>query len=1434
MNHHIFPQRTSMTSFIGLLMAFFYLSFVVQHSRAATCVPPPNGLVGWWAGEGNANDSSSHGNVGNILTGITFTPGEDGQAFQFDGSTGAVIVPASPSLAVQNFTIEAWINPSDVSIPRPILEYNDPNQYTYVSFWYSINPGGAGVPGALYGIVRDAIPQNYMDFGSAGNLLVPNQWSHVAFTFDTVALTANLYLNGVNVASTTFPAPLHPTTTLSANIGLRPEGCLDLWGGRRHMGGIDEVSVYNRALSASEIQAIYNAGSAGKCTTPSAPVIYLQPTNQTIIASQTVTMTVGAYGTAPLGYQWSFGGSPIGAATNSSLVLTNVQQTQAGSYTVQVTNIVGSTNSLAAILTVNPPPPCDPPPAGLVSWWKGDGDATDPASGNNGVLVNGVTFAPGQVGQAFAFNGSSYVQVPNNPSLNLTNELTLELWYKDTGSSGPWYGLIAKRAPSPQGASFGMSASPTGYGLTVYLQDPNYPSYQTSTYTPAPTPGVFHHVAATYAQATSEQVEVKTYIDGQLVKIAALSGNLARCLNSAPVTIGASTPSQEFLTGLIDEPTIYARALSATEIQAIYNAGVSGKCPTVFAPTILAQPADQTVMVSQTASFSVLAGGTPPLAYQWSVGTTSIPGATSSSLTLANVQSSQAGNYSVVVTNAAGSATSTGAVLTVNPAPPCAGPAPGLVSWWQGEGNALDAFGGNNGTVSNGITYIPGVVGQAFNFDGNTGAIVIPPSPNLAVQSLTIEAWIKPTDVSTARPIVEYGAAGELTDVSFWYSYVPGALYAIVRDQNPNNYMQLSSAGGLLAPNQWSHVAFTLDLVSNVAKLFLNGAPVATNNFQVSLHPHTLTTVNLGLRAVGSADLLAGRRHAGGMDEVSIYARALSPQEISAIYNAGFVGKCNTPVAPSVYSQPSDQTVVIGQTATFNVGVSGTQPLSYQWTLGGTAIPGATFPSLVLTNVQRNQTGTYAVVVTNGVGSVTSSNAALTVNFPPASVLAESSSADASGNVTVPIVLLANGNENALGFSLNFNPALLSYVSANLGSGAVGGTLVVNSNPAPNGQLGIGIILPTGTSLPAGTQDVVDVTFTAAVLTNATVAQLTFGDTPTVRKLSDPQAIDLAANFVGGTVSIPAASFEGDVSPRPNGDKVVTITDWVLLGRYAARLDYPTNASEYQRADCAPRSTLGDGAITVADWVQAGRYAVGLDPATRAGGPTNDLGPNVVNLTSSGARSPKGLSRQVHVSNINLVQGQSGTVSVYLDAQGDENALSFSLSFDPTELAYLTASPGADAPGATLEINTNQSAAGRAAFVLAMPIGSSFSAGTKEILKLNLGSAPSAAGLYPVALTDQPVGREVVDTTAAPLTTTYLNGSITINPPPSLTATRSQQSISLSWPLWATNFTLQEADGALLPSLIWSNVPVALSITNNAAVVTLPISGTTKFYRLQK
>ena len=1083
---------------------------------------------------------------------------------------------------------------------------------------------------------------------------------------------------------------------------------------------------------------------------------------------------------------------------------------------------------------------CAPPPSGLVSWWAAEGNTLDVEGVNNGVFNNGAAYDVGEVGQAFSFSGAgNSVKIPASPTLDVGQEpgMSVEGWIKCTDSSiaRP----IAEWAPNggangTYGVHFYVNAFGIG-ALYANVFDTNGQSHLLQSSAGLITNNVFQHVALTYDKGSGIG---RLFANGALVAETQLGSFTP--MTSPDLYIGYRPSFVPFgpiaFQGDIDELSIYSRALSTAEIQSIYNAGGVGKCTTPVPPTIFLQPTSQTLFVGQTASFSVGASGTAPLTYQWSLNGVALIGATDATLTLTNIQLAQSGTYAVQITNSLGSIVSSNANLVVNPAPPCVVPPTGLISWWQAEGNASDETGLNNGVALNGVNYSAGMVGQAFAFSGNGGSVEVSNSPSLNLTNeVTIELWYKDTGCPVGNHF--YGLLGKRapypSGANFGINFnlgSPSYLQAYLQDPKYPGYQTTTCP--VPVAGQFHHLAVTYTQSTSEqvnVKIYVDGAPVQIGVLSGNL----ARTLNNAPVTIGSDDVFEDF-FVGLIDEPTIYARALSDAEILAIYNAQVSGKCPTPLPVGIYFQPADQTVTIGQTAAFSVGVSGTPPISYQWSFNGTPITGATDSSLVLTNVQRSQAGVYSVEATNGLGSVTSSNAVLNVNFPPATVELVGAAAAPDGSVTVPIDLLANGNENALGFSLNFDPTLLSYTDITLGSAAGGATLVVNSNQIANGLLGVALSLPTGSSFPAGTQEVVDISFSSAVLVNPVLAQLTFGDQPTKRELSDPQANLLAANFIGGTVSIPAANFEGDVSPRPNGDKQITITDWVLVGRYAARLDYPTNADEYQRADCAPRSTLGDGAITVADWVQAGRYAVGLDPATRAGGPTNDAGPNVVKLVSPGKASPKGLTRAVRVGDMSILQGQSGTVSVYLDAQGDENALGFSLAFDPSQLAYLTVSPGPDATGATLDINTNQAALGRAAFLLAMPFGTSFTAGTKEILKLNLGSAPAAAGVYPVALGDQPVIRQVVDPTATPLVTTYMNGSVTVNPPPSLTATHIQQSISLSWPVWATNFTLQEADGTLLPNLTWSNVPTAFSITNNAAVVTLPISGTTKLYRLQK
>ncbi|MGD0743689.1 MAG: protease pro-enzyme activation domain-containing protein, partial [Verrucomicrobiota bacterium] len=139
-------------------------------------------------------------------------------------------------------------------------------------------------------------------------------------------------------------------------------------------------------------------------------------------------------------------------------------------------------------------------------------------------------------------------------------------------------------------------------------------------------------------------------------------------------------------------------------------------------PVIIQQPASQTVVVDGTVQFGVSAIGSKPFFYQWSFNGTNIADATNVSLTLADVQFSQAGNYAVLVTNLYGSTNSATAVLTVVPCTPAPS---GLIGWWPGEDNGNDIIGTNNGILEN-VTFTNGMVGQAFHLNGSNADVQIP------------------------------------------------------------------------------------------------------------------------------------------------------------------------------------------------------------------------------------------------------------------------------------------------------------------------------------------------------------------------------------------------------------------------------------------------------------------------------------------------------------------------------------------------------------------------------------------------------------------------------------------------------------------------------------------------------------------------------------
>ncbi|MCW5550792.1 MAG: immunoglobulin domain-containing protein [Verrucomicrobiae bacterium] len=1053
------------------------------------------------------------------------------------------------------------------------------------------------------------------------------------------------------------------------------------------------------------------------------------------------------------------------------------------------------------------PPPCLPTPADVVSWWKGDGNLLDEVGNNHGSLVGHATYGSGIVGGTFDFDGDSDAVLVGNPSVLQLQNFTIEAWVKRASTA---------KVSAFQGADgLIFSYGTGGYGLGLDRESGRpFLSHIRASAVIANTSVAdtnFHHLAVTKSGGT-----VVFYVDGVAHAVPEYAPTFTF---TTPAAIGAAGDLFDAaFYGSVDELAIYSRALSATEIQAIFDAGSKGKCPSLNKPAIVSQPASQTVIVGADVTFSVTAGGTAPLSYEWNFNGTNLAGATGSSLILNNVQFADAGAYTVVISNLVGTTTSTVATLTVNPIPPCTPPASGLVSWWPGAGNALDIVGGNNGVLTGHTAYAVGKVGQGFVFDGNTDAVVVGNPASLRLQTFTIEAWVRRASTAhvSSSPGVDglifaYGGGG----YGFGLDRVSGRPFL--------SRLRVSSvtANTSITDTNFHHLAVTK---SGATVLFYVDGVAHT------VAPYSPTFTFTSPAAIGAAGDNFDASFNGSVDDLAIYNRALSASEIQAIYNSGSSGKCDLP--PVIASHPADQTVTVGGQVTFSVTASGTLPMSYQWRRDSTDLEGATGSSLTLTSVQLADAGSYSVVVTNIAGSATSSNATLTVNLPPAAVSVSSASAASAAKVTLPVTLVGNGNENALGFSLNFAPALLTYDRITLGDGAAGASLLVNTNQLESGRVGVALALPTDASFPAGTHEVVRVEFTTAIVTEDTETTITFGDLPVSREVSDAPGNALVATYANGTLAIAAVTYEGDVAPRPDGDRNVTITDWVLAGRYAARLDYPTNAAEFQRADCAPRTTLGDGQITVIDWVQAGRYAAAFDPLTPVGGPSEEMAEGQAAggvVRQAGDDGDSG--RQLHVAEGLLLRDQSVTLGVHLQALGDENAMGFSVAFDPAILNFAGATVGGGAVGTTLHVNSQQAGAGRLGLVLALASGNTFSAGTAEIAKLTFNAATPASTNCLVALVDQPVPRQISDANAMPLAATYQDATISVHPLPVLRIVQVDQDIVLSWPLWASNYTLQEARGTLLTP-DWTAVEGVTDTGTGEHQLTQPLTGDGKFFRL--
>jgi len=329
-------------------------------------------------------------------------------------------------------------------------------------------------------------------------------------------------------------------------------------------------------------------------------------------------------------------------------------------------------------------------------------------------------------------------------------------------------------------------------------------------------------------------------------------------------------------------------------------------------PVITQQPTNQTVIQSSNATFNVTisTNSALPLSYQWNFNGTNISWATNATLTLTNVQSNQAGDYAVLVTNVYGSILSSNAVLNVILPTTCIDPPTGLVGWWPGESNADDIVGGNNGTVVSGtIGYVPAEVGLGFHFDGGANMLFAPSAPALNFgpnQDFSIEAWISPcippVGLNSDLPVVSKGGydcpvsqfPGQLQG-GYEFTVVGGQVECQLSDSIGNS-QSWGPAGPDLCDGYLHHVALTVARNSTVGgHMYVDGVMVL--QFDPTSVPGDLS--NSGDLAIGSHLHNCPNNMSiwlssfcGTIDELSIYNCALSSNAIAAVYCAGSYGKC--------------------------------------------------------------------------------------------------------------------------------------------------------------------------------------------------------------------------------------------------------------------------------------------------------------------------------------------------------------------------------------------------------------------------------------------------------------------------------------------------------------------------------------------------------------
>jgi hypothetical protein len=400
------------------------------------------------------------------------------------------------------------------------------------------------------------------------------------------------------------------------------------------------------------------------------------------------------------------------------------------------------------------------------------------------------------------------------------------------------------------------------------------------------------------------------------------------------------------------------------------------------AATIAQAPAPRQIYAGGRATFSVVAGGTPPFTYQWKHAGTNLPGATAATLVVSNVSAPAAGAYAVAVSNLVDGTVSSPATLTIRtPTSPyeSAVVATGPAAYWRlGETSgtiAADYMSSYDGANQGGVTVgQPGpqpVTDPGFETTNSAFGYGLPSQTDTGLflldnqTNFTLSCWVNMTTVSSLNCLMDQDQSVRLGfylgNLTLQASVAPAA--------------SITTPASAVTDGQWHFVVATG--TSNSISLYVDGVVQATATVDKSagygagLHPFKIG---------GSLWATTGNDFVGSLDEVALFYRALSASEVAMLYSVGVYG---TGTPPQIVQDPQPVTVYAGGSANFSVQAVGSLPLSYQWKSNNVPLAGATTATLVVPNVQGSYNGSlYSVTVTNTAGLMNSAGALLTIRTP--------------------------------------------------------------------------------------------------------------------------------------------------------------------------------------------------------------------------------------------------------------------------------------------------------------------------------------------------------------------------------------------------------------------------------------------------------------------